>query len=60
LKLAFRHVNSLKINLRYLNSNILILYQIHNIALTKNYIVDVEHHEVVERTHMLSNGTLRK
>ena len=53
-------MNSLKINLRYLNSNILILYQIQNIALTKNYIVDVEHLEVVERRHMLSNETLRK
>jgi len=33
----------------------LILYQIQNIGLTKNYIVDVEHLEDVE-----PNGTLRK
>jgi len=35
----------------------LILHQIHNIALTKNYIVDFEHLEVVERRHVLSVGT---
>jgi len=35
----------------------LIPYQIHNIALIKNYIVHFEHLEVVERKHVLSNGT---